>query len=145
MVARYLHSQLQKVSGQLDKHVEGFRSLVSHFRPCKYSFFCPGFLTFFTPSFWPCSLPPTTFYYTLSCQKVCLPSKSGVLIALLISFPLLSLSLSCLPGKTQFFLLKLQTCSVCPSFPLLPVYISLQDLTLVWLVLFLHFSLSKQS
>lgn len=91
---------------------------MSHFITCKYSIFCPVyflcsyFLTHFSsPS--PLTITPS-HGRKLACPGS--PRKSGVLITLPISFPLLSLPLTCLPSKSQFYSLKHQTCSVCPSF-----------------------------
>lgn len=70
---------------------------------------------------WSCFL--FTNNYNLLCQRAWLPSKPWQIRVFsqpsyLVPFSLLC---SCLPSETQFFLSKLQTKSVCPSFPLLPL------------------------
>lgn len=128
---------------KLDKHVKEFRSLVSHFRTLQVQFFLPYFLSLLLlsdPGFglFVC-LFSLTYCYTLSCQRPCLPGKSGVWLPCLFHIHFCLCHYTFFPIKTQLFFLKRPDLSICPSFPLL----LLQDLMFVWSLLFLHLPLSQ--
>lgn len=133
--------QLQKVSRNLIGMLKSSGVLCPTSGSCKYNYFCPIFflysysLTLFLVGMFVCFSPSLTIY-TLSCQKPCLPGKSlqiWSLAALPISYPLLPLSLYFFCHQDPVFLFKTPDLLHLPFIsPLLP----LQDLMLVWSVLF---------
>lgn len=102
---------------------------MSHFRTQHLQFFLPYFLSLLllsAPVFGLFAFsPPHLLLHPLMSEvlPVCKSLQIWSLTALPISYPLLPLSLYIFsPIKTQFFFLNLQTCSICPSFPLSCLY-----------------------
>lgn len=101
--------------------------------PCKYNFFSALF-SFFIPTLWLCFWFVWFFWWFFSPHVLLQPLMSEalptwqILANLEFWLPCLFHIHFCLchdtsfPIKTQFFFLKLQTCSVCPSFPFYSLY-----------------------
>lgn len=120
-----LHLQLQKVSRNLIGLLRNSKVLCPTLEPSTYNSFCPIFFLYSCslPLFLVCLLfPPLTYCFTLSCQKSCLSAnlEFDCPAYFISTFAFVTIHFS--PIKTQFFFLNLQTCSICPSFPLSCLY-----------------------